>query len=53
MDAAEKCWETRRMGARGDVDDGAECGGAAWASWLGRVRGVSVRGCPPRADRRG
>ncbi len=47
MDAEKKWRERRRMQVRDDVDDGVECGGAAWVSWLGRVRGASVRGCPP------
>ena len=47
MDAAEKCGERRRMRARDGVDDGVECGGVAWVSWLDGVRGDSVRGCPP------
>jgi hypothetical protein len=38
MDAAERCGERRRRQARDDVDDGIECGGAAWVSWLGTVR---------------
>jgi hypothetical protein len=38
MDAEKKWRERRRMQVRDDVDDGVECGGAAWVSWLGRVR---------------